>query len=167
MPAAQATIHHPVEDKEIAAGLRPLVDETCARLDAMAVDRLREFRFSWSEIDFTGRLIPDSAGDTVTLELCGALGSLPYTAESHALRQLLLRRLRSTSTPVPGIYRLTGSGQIRFCNETVLPVPVTATTVFTALAICLLQISPFIRIVDEVAKSAGNRPPHHRLAIAS
>lgn len=105
------------------------------------------FDFTFRGIPFTVRV---DSGEGGTLSLTGALGALPFTAQSGAGRKYLQTLIQSTGKLNSGRIALTEKGDILLETETSPPVPRTPVSVMASVVALLLETKPYLEAITEV-----------------
>ena len=121
------------------------LDQAEARAQSALADLRPElplqFTFRWQNRHIIARVV--ERDERPMLRLVTDLGVVPFSAENPDRRDGLLALTLPSNTPPLGHYAVTDRQRLMYCTETVLPAPVTGSTVVANVATTLLAAQPY------------------------
>ncbi|MGF1609774.1 MAG: hypothetical protein ACFCUQ_10285 [Kiloniellales bacterium] len=119
-------------------------------LRAREGDQPLGFRFSFRGFDFD---VLVESGEAGSVHLKGALGVLPFTAESDIGRRVVQRLFAAADKLNRGRLVLSERGEITIEASTVPPKPRTPISIMATVAALLLEAKPYIELLAEVLRA--------------
>ncbi len=143
--------------REEALLLGPFSVDPEGRLSPARPDLSPGFSIRWRGRTIHARLSQDLSLDG-RLHIHSTLGRIPSTASDPALRGACLVALRGLLTVLPAAWtvRLLPDHRPQMETEMMVTLPITATCLVTELTAFLLELTPYLDIMDE----AGVQPCH-------
>jgi hypothetical protein len=103
------------------------------------------FDFTYRSIRFVGR--SEEVGDRARLRLVGDVGPMPFSAESRAARQGLLRIVEVANSSLGAATFRVALGRIVLGTEGEVPAPLTATTLVSLVVAFLVPASSYLDLI--------------------
>lgn len=100
------------------------------------------FRFSFEDVRFSALARRDETAGS--LRLCGALGTLPYSAESVPARRDALEAMRKAAAMTQGHFVVSEDQSILYLGTMEVALPFTPVMLLTHLTLGLIELKPHI-----------------------
>jgi len=127
--------------------LDEILDTAKSRLAETRLSLPINFRFFWHEIPFTAR-IDEFAGNRRLRLICD-LGPVPYTAEDHSLRQVVMGLIGTGSLGDGARYVLGGEHRVNLIGDAPAPDDLNGMAIIAAVTAFLLKLRPYIDLARD------------------
>lgn len=106
------------------------------------------FSFDYRQVRFTCNC-DDRDDGTIVVRLVGRLGIVPFTAESSLARTAVMTIAESARRDLNGAVSII-DGHVAAHFQSVLPKPIAATSIISAVAVFLLKLNPYLSLLGDV-----------------